>query len=498
MRRILIPAAALLLLSCPMRRIPALPPGPDDPVASLALLDKFADRVQRDALLASWTATTEPDTQAAGARIGVLPLLLLQDDEVDALRRHLGESRDLRCLQAIHSFAVQLQADADPFVADAMTGIAARRRLIPDLGPVFTDEGDLSRREQLWVSQAQAARDLAPLLRRLIAARSQWARRRSQSGYLDIMRKHRGYDPTVADRLEREVREGLESTRMRIRRPWELELIDPLLAMRMAQRFDAEHCLEHASFVLEHLDLPLTALRIDEVRQTSFSSFAFYPIDPPADQRVVVRPGAGIVPYWSAFHELGHAAMSLMGAPTSCRTLRRPVSSAVSESCAKVGERLFYSEEWLRMQAVPPEDIDALQDWERESERMRMRGILADIELERVVYQSPNADWMSAFVAIQRRTAGVDVGRDFPAWALKRDLAFEPLGRVDYLLARCAQAAVYRRLRVLPGGLLGESAREVLRDDVFRGASAMRYEEWFRRAAGTEPDCSAWLQDVAN
>jgi hypothetical protein len=87
--------------------------------------------------------------------------------------------------------------------------------------------------------------------------------------------------------------------------------------------------------------------------------------------------------------------------------------------------------------------------------------------------------------------------KDFPAWALKRHLAFEPLARVDYLLARCAQAAVYRRLRELPGGLLGEPARRVLREEVFRNASGSRYEDWFRRATGTEPNCTAWLQDVA-
>ena len=465
---------------------------------NLALLDVFADRVQRDALLASWTSATDPVSNAAGARIGVLPLLLLQDDEVDALHRRLDDPRDSRCLQAIHSFAVQLQADADPFVKDAMNAVAARRATVPDLGSVFTEEGDLQRRRHLWLSQASIAGELAPLLRRLIAARSRWAQRRSRSGYLEILREHRGYDPDLADRLEREVREALASTPMRIRRPWELELIDPALARRLAQRFDAKHCLARASFVLEHLDLPSSGLRIGEAKQTSFDSFAFYPIDPPADQRVVVRPGAGIGPHWRAFHELGHTAMSLLVAPASCRTLRRPVSPAVSESCAKVAERLFYSEEWLRLQAVPPEDIAALQEWERESERMRVRNILADIEFERVAYQSPNADWMNAFVAIQSRTAGEEAGRDFPGWALKRDLAFEPLGRVDYLLARCAQAAVYRRLRALPGGLLGESAREVLHDDVFRGASGMRYEEWFRRAAGTEPDCTAWLQDVAN
>jgi len=498
MRRVFTFSAALLFLSCPRSRTPVLPPGPEDPGKNLALLDTFADRVQRDSLLAAWTLATEPDTNVDGARIGVLPLLLLQDDEVAALHRRLGNPRDSRCLQAVHSFAVQMQAGADPFVADAMAGVASLRPQLPDLGAVFTEEGDLARREQLWASQAQVARELAPRVRRLIAARNQWARRRSHSGYLDVMRKHRGYDPSVADRLEREVRDALASTPMRIRHPWEFELVDPLLVTRMARRFDAKHCVVRASFVLEHLGLPSNALRMGEAKQTSFSSFASYPIDPPADHRIVVQPGAGIVPHWSTFHELGHAAMSLMAAPSSCRTLRRPVSAAVSESCAKVAERLFYSEEWLRTQAVPPEDIDALRNWERESERMRMRGILADIEFERVVYPSSDADWMNAFVAIQRRTAGVDVGREFPAWALKRDLAFEPLGRVDYLLARCAQAAVYRRLRALPGGLLGEPARKVLRDDVFRRASAMRYEEWFRRAAGTEPDCAAWLQDAAH
>ena len=113
----------------------------------------------------------------------------------------------------------------------------------------------------------------------------------------------------------------------------------------------------------------------------------------------------------------------------------------------------------------------------------RMRGILEDLELERALYRDPDGE------AFQ---AGGDL-----AWALKRDLVFEPLARMDYLLARCAQAAVYRRLRQLPGGLLGEPARRLLRDEVFRGASALQFEEWFRRAAGTEPSCDAWLQDVA-
>jgi hypothetical protein len=158
---------------------------------------------------------------------------------------------------------------------------------------------------------------------------------------------------------------------------------------------------------------------------------------------------------------------------------------------------LFFSEEWLRSQGVPPAEIASLREWERQSELMRMRSILADVEFERVLYRDPNGDLMDQYIGIQMNTAGVQPDGAFPSWALKRDLVFEPLARMDYLLARCAQAAVYRRLRQLPGGLLGEPARELVREQVFGGATALRFEDWFRRATGTEPNCDAWLEDVA-
>ena len=87
--------------------------------------------------------------------------------------------------------------------------------------------------------------------------------------------------------------------------------------------------------------------------------------------------------------------------------------------------------------------------------------------------------------------------RGYTAEMPRTKLAFEPLGRFDYLLARCAQAAIYRRLRALPGGLLGEEARRVLRDDVLVPAAGSGLEEWWRRAAGARPGCEAWLEDVA-
>jgi hypothetical protein len=438
-------------------------------------------------------------SNAAPKSFGVLPLLLLTDAEVSALNGRLNDPQQRLCLQAIHSLAVRMQSESDPRVRKALAGISPLRQQIPDLSQMFTDEGDLTRRKERWFSQAHVATRLAPLLRQLASARKEWAWERSRSEYLELMKRHRGYDPEIVEDLENEVRQALGSHDIPKSVPWAFELIDPSLSARMAKQFDEAHCLDRASFVFVYLGLPANppALQVRDPKQVAFSSFAFYPIDPPADQGVTLRPGAGIVPHWSTFHEFGHAAMSLLVVPGSCRTLRHPVSPAVSEGCAKIAERLFYSDEWLRSQGVPSGEIELLRNWERQSELMRMRSILADIEFERVLYRDPRGDVMREYVSIERRTAGVEMSKDFPSWALKRHLAFEPLARVDYLLARCAQAAVYRRLRQLPGGLLGLPARQLLRDQVFRDAAGSRFEDWFRKAAGTEPNCSAWLQDVA-
>jgi hypothetical protein len=500
MRKVLL-LASILLLSCPAKETARLPPGPDDPAKNLAQLDAFADRVQLEATKASWRSATEPQANARPAPFGILPLLLLTDGEVAALNSRLTTDSQRQCLRAIHSLSLHMQSESDHRVAPVLAAIAPWRQQIPDLSTMFTDEADMSRREELWRSQAHVAFALAPLVRQLIAARNRWAWQQSRSPYLEVMKNHRGYDSNEVDALEASVRRGLASPDIPRSPPWAFEFIDPLLAKRFAERFDGSHCLQRAEFVFQYLGLPAkpARLRVSNIEQSAFSSFAFYPIDPPADQGITVRPAGGITPHWSAFHEYGHAAMALLAEPAkSCRTLKRPYSPAVSESCAKITERLFFSAEWQQSQGVPPAEIELLREWERKSELMRMRSILADIEFERAIYRKPEGDLTGQFIAIERRTAGVDVGREFPAWALKRNLAFEPLARVDYLLARCAQAAVYRRLRKLPGGLMGEPARKVMRDQVFRGAAELNFEDWFRKAAGAEPNCSAWLEDVAH
>lgn len=502
-------AALALLLACPSTNAPTLPAGPADPAKNLAQLDAFADRVQREAMISAWSSATQVHSSDIPKPFGILPLRLLTDEEVDALSARLADPQQQRCLQAIHATAVRVQSETDPRVMAAMAGIGVLRQEIRDLSQMFTDEGDMTRRKEQWLAQASVATRLAPLVRRVILARKQWAWQRSRLGYLELMQQHRGYDPAVVRGLESDVRRALASkieTRkstgeaIDLRPPWAFEYINPSLSDRMSKRFDAAHCLERASSVFLLLGLPAnpSALQVRNTKPGAFSSFAFYPIDPPSDQGITVRPGAGIVPHWSAFHEFGHAAMSLLTEPGSCRTARHPMSPAVSESCAKIAERLFYSEEWLQSQGVPPAEIALLREWERQSELMRMRSILADLELERALYRDPRGNVMREYIEIERRTAGVQMSAEFPSWALKRHLAYEPLARVDYLLARCGQAAVYRRLRQLPGGLLGGPARQFLREQVFRNASAERYEDWFRRAVGTEPNCSAWLKDVAN
>lgn len=460
--------------------------------------DVFADRVQTEALRAQWISATE-GRNVKPKPFGVMPLLWLTESEIRDMDQSLHDPERRRCLRAIHDVVVLVQSESDPDVAKVLTQIVPLRDRIPDLSRMFTDEADVSRRKAAWLSQAAMARELAPLLRQLIEARNQWSLRHSGTRYVEFMRNFRGYDATTADRLEAQVRQTLASMPVAKSHPWDYEFIDPVLASRMSAKFDAAHNLERAAFVFQWLGLPEhpPALQIGEPKRTGFSSFAFYAIDPPAEQGITVRPGAGIAPHWAAFHEFGHAAMSLLTVRGTCRTSRRPISPAVSESCAKITERLFYSEEWLQSQGVAPEDIHALRDWERQSERMRMRSILADMEFERALYRNPKDNVMRDYAVIERKTAGVEIDASFPAWSLSRTLAFEPLARGDYLLARCAQAALYRRLRAMPGGLLGDEARRFAREQVFRGATELRYEEWFRKITGETPNCTAWLEDVA-
>src|SRR5260221_1805788 len=305
------PVAALaLLLSCPSTKTPALPPGPEDPVRNLAQLDRFADRVQREAMIRAWTSATQPHSGDTPKAFGILPLLLLTDAEVSALNVRLSDSQQQRCLRAIHSLAVRMQSETDPGVMKALAAIGPLRQEIPDLGRTFTDEGNMARRKEQWLAQASVARRLAPLLRQLALARKQWAWQRSRLGYLELMQQHRGYDPAIVRKLENEVRQALASHDVPLSPPWAFESIDPSLAERLSKRFDEAHCLSRASFVFLYLGLPANppALKVASATQSAFSSFAFYPIDPPSDQGITVRPGAGIRPHWPAFVEFGHAA----------------------------------------------------------------------------------------------------------------------------------------------------------------------------------------------
>lgn len=79
-----------------------------------------------------------------------------------------------------------------------------------------------------------------------------------------------------------------------------------------------------------------------------------------------------------------------------------------------------------------------------------MRSILADIEFETVFYEHPERDPDAEFGRIEREIAGVKQPVNAPFWTLQRQLAFNPRERVNYMLARCAQAAIYRRLRKTP------------------------------------------------
>jgi len=498
----------LLLGSCggtPQERIP---PGPRDPRKNLALHNTFLGRVERDSLERGWHQDLDPEAKLPPGKIGLRPLLDLRDQEVAALASLLEEAEDLRTLSVIRDRAVHIQAGMALDVKPILERIYKVRRTRLGEEEVFLNQTlmetlDPEARRQAWTARAKVAFDLAPLMRKLAHARNGWAAERSALPFPDLMAPRRGYDTGTARRLRRHVARVLllsEEEKARLKEPWDPEGNDPALARRMARYLDAGGCLERTSAFLELAGLPprpeglVIVIRPGSGRFWPFSTYA---VDPPGDIRMLLTPGAGIYRHWSVLHEFGHAAQALLAPVAGPAVLRRPASPAVAESCAKVAERLAYAPEWLRLQGVPEEEIEAMVLWERASERARMRSILADVEFEESLYQDPEGNLDTIHARIRARVAGVRIPPDYPVWALNRSLAFEPLERIDYLLARCAQAAIYRRLRALPGGLLGKEARRVLREDVLSPAAGLRYEEWFERATGHAPECTAWLQDVA-
>lgn len=220
---------------------------------------------------------------------------------------------------------------------------------------MFTDEGDVTRRKERWFSQAHIATKLAPLLRQLASARKQWAWQRSELAYLELMKRHRGYDPEVTEDLENEVRRALESHDIPKSLPWEFELIDPSLSARMARKFDEAHCLDRVSFVFVYLGLPANpaALQVSDAKQIAFSSFAFYPIDPPADQRITVLP-----------------------APESCRT-GPPFTSLGTRQCRC----------WWCRHRVAPLAVPYRQPFQRAAQRLQNDGFIRMNGFDRRVYR---------------------------------------------------------------------------------------------------------------
>lgn len=486
-----------------------MPPGPWPPPRNLALYDKLAGSVLEQGYAQAWSRETghAPSRSTARTR-GLRPILDLRLRELQGLDRLLEDPTHHRVLALLTERALEAQIAADPEVrsisraiydlrAEALGGTEALR------GRTLIEAVDPADRRETWEDRVPVARELAPMVRRLAEARNAWARGRGASDYWHFMRTRRGYQVATAERLRRRLEGALsELERRPLRTPWDAEGDDPALARRLAGILDAEGCLDRGREFLESVGLPREPASLTvalAAEDAPFWPYAHYPVDPPDDVRILLAPGAGIYPHWSTMHEFGHAAQALLAPGSEWRLLRRPGSPAVSESAAKLAERLVYAPEWLRRQGAPEEVSQRMAAWERASEIGRMGNFLALTHLEEELYADPQGNLDTAYAREQARLAGVDIPFDVPAWALDRGLVFDPFESWDYVLARCAQAQIFRRLRGLPGGLLGEQARRVLREEALIPAAGERFEAWVGRATGGETiDCAAWLEDVAD
>lgn len=479
-----------------------LPPGPSNAEENLRLYDRFLERMEREYLLASWRRSVDPHDCTAPRPFGVMPVLLLSESELTALSQKLRDPEEQHVLNLILDRAVKAQSMSIPGASKFLNQLLEQYRTsdrwdIESMGiPMEPDSG---RRREAWLRAFRNAGRIEPLLLNLASAREEWALERNGDGFLNVMRRHRGYEPATAERLLRQLRSALQSSPLAQRDPWDVEAGSPELMKRLAAKLDAQGSVERATGFLMFCGLPAHPPQWTLLPPVTsdFSSFATFIIDPGKDVRVLATPAAGLQAQWRILHEVGHVAQALLVPPARFLALRRTASGAVAEGCAKIAERLAYSPEWLSVHGVDPADIAAIKEWERASELARMRGIIADVDFEVEFYRDPTSELQPKFLRIQRTVCGLNYPPEIPAWATQRSLAFEPLARMDYLLARCAQAAIYRRLRSQPGGLLGAASAQIVRTDVMNAASGRTFEEWYRRAAGEEADCTAWLEDVA-
>lgn len=472
-----------LFLSCTEKEKPALPPGPETAEQNLMLYDAFYDRIDHGAAEGNWKKTTRPEAYHLTKTIGLKPMLGLLQQEETFWRSHLRSEQDQRIIDAISDKVVRSRSETIPEVLPLLSLLRySYARMLSQL-PVFYIEGEISISREGWLRDSNNARAIAPLLLSVRNARNDYAQQSGVDNFLVYLGDHLGYRSSTADRFRQQVlsdKDAADNPSNNIEEP--------------TAGFKSQQTLDLGRQFLKMLDLPENppGLTIQVMPVSDFQVWGTFPVDPPGDVRVALVDTSGRAAEARTFHQFGHAAQALLTPSSGPYTTRRLLSRSVSESCARVAEELIYTPEWLQMQHTRADKFEAIRH--RSAEWRAMRQTLANIEFENVFYEDPSKDPDAEFSRIQSSVAGVTVSSREPAWALQKELAFNPRYAVDDLLARCAQAAIYQRLRKLPGGLLGSESLKTMRQDVFEYAAGHRYEEWFSVAAGTQPDCNAWLQ----
>jgi hypothetical protein len=476
-----------------------LPPGPREPATNLAWLETFADRTVREGLIASWDSSLGGD--GSPLPFGQRPLRGLRATELATLRGALRSDEELQRIELVERASFLLKQSSDEDVKTALEQLDRMRAQLslsdPELHRVLLESSDASARREAWLALHAGSDRLAPLVVALTQARRAWATEQGYQTALQALAEWNGPRPETAQAIAEQALTALQvEGGSPLTAPWNAETFDPSLAARLAEALPAKLAIERGERVSAWLGAAPTALTAGP-DLTGFSSNASFPIDPPSDVRVRIAPAAGLAGDWRVFHELGHAAQARLAPAEATPLQQRCRSGAVSEAAAKLAERLAWSPEWLRSVGVSEDDIALVGDWEALSERARGRRILADAAFERVLHEHPGAALDAMHRSAWERIAGLLSPPEVSAWAAQRSFSHDPGERMDYLFARCAQAAIYRRLRAQPGGLLGTEASRLLREEILPSAAGATYEDWFRLSTGENPNCAAWLQDVA-
>lgn len=204
-------------------------------------------------------------------------------------------------------------------------------------------------------------------------------------------------------------------------------------------------------------------------------------------------------------HEAGHAAYDVSIDYHLPYVLRRPAHTFVTEAIAILCGRLTRNPVWLAAVAMIPQgNIAGIEDGLARSSAVQSilfaRWVLVMSHFERALYADPEAELDEVWWKLVKRFQDVTPGNEevHGAWAAKIHVAVAPVYYHNYLLGEMLASQLETVVEQRFGGLVGnKEAGDLLKDELFRLGSSLRWDRLIEQATGKPLSPRAFAAQVA-